>query len=216
MGSSDDARRDWLVNFKNIVQASSGTYFLSSADVDAIVAAVEAFVAALTLARGETTRTRTTVASKNDLRDAAVALCRQYAKLIKYNAGIDAEAKIAAGIKPPSNTVQPIECPEASPAIICQAATNGAHTVAFQNSVDLSARAKPFGAIDLLLFRAVADAPVTDPSQAQFVRKFTKNPMTVVFDAEDNGRIATYFARWSSRRGDMSNWSAPVSMAIAA
>jgi hypothetical protein len=40
--------------------------------------------------------------------------------------------------------------------------------------------------------------------------------MTVVFDAEDNGKIATYFARWSSRRGDMSNWSAPASMAIAA
>jgi hypothetical protein len=168
MGGSDDSKRDWMVNFQTVTSASSGTYFLSGADVSAITSAVAAYVAALTLARGETTRTKTTIASKNDLRDAAVAACRQYAKLIKYNAGIDAEAKIAAGIKPPSNTVEPINCPEASPAIIIQAATNGAHTVSFKNSVDLTARAKPFGAIDLLLFRAVAAEAVSDPSAAQF------------------------------------------------
>ena len=216
MGGSDDAKRDWLVNFSNVVGASAGTYMLSSADVSAIATQVGAYVTALGIARGELTRNKTTVAQKNDQRDAAVAMCRQYAKLIKYNGGIDAAAKIAAGIKPPSNTVEPVECPMSSPVVVAVAATNGAHTLGYKDSIDLTARAKPFGAVDLLLFRTIGTAAATDPEAAKFVGKFTRNPMAVTFDAADNGKIATYFARWSSRRGGMSNWSAPESMAIAA
>ncbi len=52
------------------------------------------------------------------MKAAASALCRQYAKLLKYNGGIDADDLILAGIKPPSNTSEPIECPLASPVVI--------------------------------------------------------------------------------------------------
>jgi hypothetical protein len=216
MGGSDDAKRDWLVNFNNVTGASPGVYLFRGADVSAVDAAVDAFVTALGIARGELTRNKTTVAQKNDCRDAAVGLCRQYAKLIKYNAGIDAAAKIAAGIKPPSNTVEPVECPLSSPVVIPVAATNGAHTLGYKDSIDLTARSKPAGAVDLLLFRTISTAATTDPEAAKFIGKFTKNPMAITFESEDNGKIATYFARWSSRRGGMSNWSAPASMAIAA
>jgi GAF domain-containing protein len=69
---------------------------------------------------------------------------------------------------------------------------------------------------DLLLFRTIGTAATTDPEAAKFVGKFTKNPMAVTYESADNGKIATYFARWTSRRGGMSNWSAPASLAIAA
>ena len=76
--------------------------------------------------------------------------------------------------------------------------------------------AKPFGAIQLQLFVAIGTAAVTDESAAQFYGAFTRNPVGVAFGAEDDGKVATYFARWATRRGDVGPWSLPVSMRIAA
>ncbi len=217
MGSTDNAKRAWMQNFVAKLQAGPGVYMVSSADVSAISGAVADFVAALAVVQTPDGRNKGTTAAKNDARGAAAAICRQYAKLIKYNGGIDAQAKIDAGIQPPNTEPgEPIECPIASPVVIPVAATNGAHTLGFKDTIDLAARAKPFGAIDLLLFRTVGTAATTDPEAAKFIGKFTRNPMAVTFDSADNGKVATYFARWSSRRGGMSNWSAPASMAIAA
>ena len=55
-----------------------------------------------------------------------------------------------------------------------------------------------------------------DPEQAQFYGAFKKNPVAVGFDPADDGKVATYFARRASRRGDVGPWSLPVSMRIAA
>jgi hypothetical protein len=57
---------------------------------------------------------------------------------------------------------------------------------------------------------------IIDPDEAQFYGKFTKNPVAVGFAPADNGKQATYFARWAGRRGDTGPWSAPVTLAIAA
>ena len=48
------------------------------------------------------------------------------------------------------------------------------------------------------------------------VAKFTRNPIGVDFESKDGGKLATYYGRWVSRRGEMGSWSLPVSMHIAA
>jgi hypothetical protein len=215
MGTTDAARLAWMRAFINALLASPGTYFVSAIDCASILAAVDAFQAALVITDSPT-RNSGDVADKNAKRAAAQAICRQYAKLIKYNAGISDQAKIDAGIKPPTTTSDPVDCPLASPLLAVVAATNGAHTLGFKNSVDLEAKGKPFGAVALNLYRVISTAPATDWNLAQHYGIFTRNPIPVVFEPSDNQKIATYFARWSSRRGGLSNWSAPVSMAIAA
>jgi hypothetical protein len=40
--------------------------------------------------------------------------------------------------------------------------------------------------------------------------------MDVDFQPEHDGKVATYFACWSGRRGETGPWSASVSMRIAA
>jgi hypothetical protein len=54
------------------------------------------------------------------------------------------------------------------------------------------------------------------PDTAGFYGAFTKNPVAVGFAGTDDGKMATYFARWASPRGDVGPWSLPVSMRIAA
>src|SRR5688572_29794043 len=209
MGSTDAAKLAWMRHFIEALSLSPSTYMVGSADLAAVLAQVDAFDVALNIATAPSTRNSGTVADKNNARAAAAAICRQYAKLIKYNGGISDQAKIDAGIKPPTTSSDPVECPLASPLIAVVAATNGAHTLGFKNSVDLEAKGKPFGAVALQLYRVVAEDPVADWNLAKHYGIFTKNPVPVTFEPADNQKIATYFARWSSRRGGFSNWSAP-------
>jgi hypothetical protein len=216
MGSTDDDKRAWMLNFVAKLQAAEATYMVTGPDVTAISGAVDSFVAALTIVQQPDGRNKGTTANKNDALAAAVAICRQYARLIKYNAGISDQAKIDAGIKPPNSSSQPRPCPVSAPIISVIAATNGAQTLTYADSLDSDVRRKPEGADGIVLFRAVGTAPATNIDQAQFYRKYTTKPMPVFFDGEDNGKIATYYARWIGQRGDMSTPSAAVSMAIAA
>lgn len=206
----------WMQHFASVLSANNATYFVSEADCLAITNAVNAFAAALSVATNQGTRTPVTVAEKDDARVAAEQICRQYASLLKYNAGISDPAKIEAGVRPVNPSREPVDVPMTSPIVNPIASTPGGQTLRFADSLTPESSAKPFGATDLLLFCAVADEDVNDPAQAKFVGKFTRNPISVEFSAGDNQKIATYFARWSNRKGQMGPWSLPISMAIAA
>jgi len=43
-----------------------------------------------------------------------------------------------------------------------------------------------------------------------------RNPIGVAFQAADNGKMATYFARWANSKGDTGPWSVPFTFGIAA
>ncbi len=53
-------------------------------------------------------------------------------------------------------------------------------------------------------------------SRLEFVSKFTKNPIGVEFSETDDGKMATYNARWASVPGEIGPWSLPAMMRIAA
>lgn len=206
----------WMETFAQKLTTSPGTYFVSAADALAVTNAVTTFAAAYAIAMAPEQRTPVNISAKDEARAAAEGVCRQFASLIKLNAGISNPDKIAAGVRPVNPDREPIECPQTNPLISPIAATQGSHTIRYADAMTPDERAKPFGASDLLLFCAVAAEHVTDPTLARFIGKFTKNPISVEFAAADNGKQATYFARWSSRKGDVGPWSIPVSLAIAA
>ena len=124
--------------------------------------------------------------------------------------------KIDIGVRPVNESKTPIFCPQTSPLINVTAATPGAHTLKFADSLEPNLRRRPFGAAALQLFCHIGPEPIVDEDQAQFIGLFTKNPAVVAFTPEDDGKCATYFCRWSGKRGDVGPWSLPVSMRIAA
>ena len=77
-------------------------------------------------------------------------------------------------------------------------------------------RAKPAGTAGLLLFRAVGTAAATDPSQCSFLSFVSKTEFKSHFTSADNGKTATYFARWTNSKGEVGPWSPAASMPIAA
>lgn len=214
---SDDAGAlQWMQAFSGGITATPAVYGLSTSDAATIAASVDAFAGALAVATAPATRTKVTVAAKDTARNAAEQICRQFAMLIKFNDGVSDADKIAIGVRPVNPDRDPIEVPETSPLLNIIAATPGAQTLRYADTFTPDSGAKPFGAANLQLFVAVADAEVTDPAQASFYAAATKNPVGVEFDAADDGKVATYFARWASRRGEVGPWSLPISMRIAA
>jgi len=205
-----------MQGFVATLSTSPSAYMVSHADCEALQLAVNAYAVAHLAATNEATRTKSAVSLKDQTRNSAEQLCRQYATMIKHNCGISDQAKIDARVRPENRGRQKIECPMTSPAINVIAATPGVHTLRYNDAMTPESSAKPFGAVGLELFIAVGDAPVTDPKEARLYGRFTRNPVTVNFAASDDRKKVTYFGRWTSQRGGVGPWSIARSFTIAA
>jgi hypothetical protein len=206
----------FMQTFSAGISANPAVYQLASSDAAAISAAVNNFASKYAIAVNPATRTPGNIAAKTDAKKSAIALIRQYAIDIKYNAGIPDEKKIDIGVRPVNASRTPINVPQSSPLLNIVGATPGSHTVRFADSTDPERRARPFGAANLQLFVAVGTAPTTDEGDGRLYGCYTKGPIAVAFDSDEDGKVATYFARWASAKGEFGPWSLPVSMRIAA
>lgn len=206
----------WMQTFAAGIAASVATYDLVTADATAISAAVNAFASAHAVAASPATRTPVTINLKDVARDLAEQTCRQYAIGIKVNGGISDANKIAIGVRPINPDRVPVPAPGTSPLLNIVVATPGVQQLRFADSLTPDSGAKPAGAASLQLFVAIGTAAATDPDAADFKGAFTRNPLAVDFDAADDGKVATYFARWANPKGEVGPWSLPVSMRIAA
>lgn len=119
----------WMQAYSSGITANPALYLLTAPDAVAIAAAVNAFAAALTIANNPSTRTPVSIATKDDARTAAEQICRQYATLIKYNAGISDPDKIAIGVRPVNPSRDPINAPATSPLLNVIAATPGSQII---------------------------------------------------------------------------------------
>lgn len=214
---SEDANAlPWMQSFSGGITANPALYGLTTADATAIAAAVANFATALATATAPTTRTPVAVSAKDTARNSAEAMCRQFAIQIKYNDGVSDNDKIAIGVRPVNPNREPINVPDTSPILSIIAATPGAQTLRYSDSLTPDSPAKPFGAAQIQLFVAVADQATENADDAKFLGAFTRNPVGVEFAQTDDGKMATYFARWASRKGEVGPWSLPISMRIAA
>lgn len=207
----------WMKNFAAQVGARWAAYGLSPADAENIAVVVGRFVEAYRLAVDPGTRTKPVVAAKDEARNAAEQLCRTYAMLIKPNRGVSTDDKLLLGIRPINPQRNKIEAPTSAPRLNIVGALVGSHTLRFADSNAMDRRAKPFGAANLQLFVHVGEREErVEPEAATLYGVFTKNPVGVSFASRDGGKVATYFARWCSRRGEPGPWSSPVRMHVAA
>ena len=216
MPADDAGALSFMTVFAAGLTANTATYMVSSADALAVTNSVNLFAAALAITDDPATKTKVTVAAKDDARIAAEQIVRQYVSLIKPNAGISDPDKIAIGVRPVNTSRDPINPPSSSPLLNIIGATPLSQTIRYADTTTPDSGAKPFGALQLQLFVAVGEEEADDPAAAQFYGAFTKNPIGVQFAAEEDGKVATYFGRWVTRKGLIGPWSLPISMRIAA
>jgi hypothetical protein len=222
MGSTDAAQVTWLRTFVDALTAAAATYMVDAAAVltlDGLVATAEgSFATGGTTGRfanNPATYTPVTAALFAADLSAAKATAAPMAQQIRQNLGIDDSDKIAAGVRPLNNSRIPIPAPTTLPILAVLFAAPGTHTLEFADSATPSSKTKPFGAVHLQLFVNIGVAAIMDPALADYLLSATRNPVFAAFQAGDNGKIATYFGRWVTRKGFTGDWSAPVAMTIA-
>lgn len=222
MGTTDAEQVTWLEVFFAALDAAPATYQVDAAELVTLGALVSATTASFAIG-GTTGRFANNVATYTPVTAAAFAvdiaaskgLAAAMAMLIRQNPGITDPEKIAAGVRPVNANRIPVPTPVTLPLLSILFAAPGTHTLEFADSATPALKAKPFGSIGMLLFVHVAAAAVMDPLLASYLLTAPKNPVFASFAIGDNGMIATYFARWITKKGLMGPFSAPVAMTIA-
>ena len=207
---------NWLNNFKTLIAANPTTYGLVTADATAITTAYTNWHAAYLTAVNPTTRTTAAVQTKNEQKQTVLGVVRGYADTIRVNMAVSDALKVGLGLHVRDTAPTPIPPPSTFPLLTITEPMRGMQDLRASDSGTPDKKARPTGVAGMLLFRAVGTSAVTDPAQAASLAFATKTDFEATFDPADNGKTATYFARWTNGKGEVGPWSAPVSMPIAA
>ena len=204
----------WLLNFATLIAASPTTYGLVVGDATAITAQNTAFQAAYTLATDPSTRTSASIAAKDTARATAEATVRPYAIRVRNNAAVSDMLKVGLGLTVPNTVPTPIPAPTSAPAVTLVSATPLEMQLAYKEVGSLG-KAKPFGAIGVEVWRSVGLVAATDPAQCSYNGTVTKSPTRQTFVDAERGKIATFFARFTTRSGpqgvaQVGPWSAAL------
>lgn len=205
----------WLENFDDLTAVNFAAYGLSGGEAASITTQRNAYDAAYGDAISPATRTPVTIALKDTVKATALATVRPLAQKIRNNPAVSDADKVSLGLTVPDVSPSPIPAPTTFPLLDLLRATPGVHWLQYRDSDTPTAKAKPFGAIGMELWQHVGLTPAVDPSTALFLGIVTKSPLFVALNPADVGKMATYFARWSTRRGLVSTWSSPVSLTVA-
>ena len=214
--SRDAELGQWVTNFSTLISASPGTYGLVAGDAATIATYVNAFTTALAVVNNPATRTMATVANKDGAKAAMLEIVRAYALQVRNNNGVSNGDKTALGLTLVDRTPTPIPPPASAPLLNVVAATRGEQTLRYADATTPDSRRKAAGAIGLQLFVAVSSGVINDPAVAPFKAFVTRQPYGVPFEPADNGKLATYFARWQNRKGQVGPWSNGVTFTIVA
>jgi hypothetical protein len=215
MPRQDVAAKGWMRTFADGLLARPEVYGVTLADAESVDAVVEIYELALARATSPSTRTRGAVCVKTETRVAAEQVISDVYLRIKANRSVSDEDRIAIGMKPTRKRRSRVACPATRPSIQVDVHPAWQHILRFQDGNSIGT-AKPAGAVALQVFVVLADAPVSDLSQARLLKSVTRTPARIQYKMSEDGKVATYTARWISRRGETGPWSTAITRRVAA
>lgn len=198
--AADADFQNWLDNFNTLLTAAPADFGLTAPDAVIVDGVYATWDAAYTLAIDPSTRTPVTVASKDAARASAEAIVRPYAVSISLNPAVTNGNKVAIGVTVRSTTPTPIPAPVVAPVIALVKANPLVQQLQI-TPTGASNKAKPAGCIAIEVARSVGTVAATDPAQLAIIGQYGKTPLLQEFDAEDQGKIVTYAARYRTRSG---------------
>jgi hypothetical protein len=140
---------------------------------------------------------------------------RRIVSRIRADHRIPDTVKLGLGINPPPRGPKPrVAAPTTAPLLWIVEAQPGRVIMRYADSATPESRSKPHGVQQLQLFVAIGTERISDPEQARYLAAYTRTPFDVPLRDEDDGLMATYFGRWSTRTALVGPWSEPVSMTV--
>ena len=210
----DGLLNTWALNFTTLLTADPTRYGLVAGDAAAAAASYTDFAAAYALAINPTTRTKLNVTTKDAKRVIMLQTLRAYALLIRANHGVSDADKVAIGLTLPDPTPTPVPVPTTSPVLTLTLAAVGVQALNIADQLTPTRKAKPAGVVSALLYRVVAPTPATSMTGAVLARICTRADNVLNTAGLTAGNVATYWAQWVNRKGELGPLSEPASLVI--
>jgi len=213
--TQDSLLRDWSQNFQVYLAANFTALGELVGTAGFVTASANNYQTKYLLAVNPNTRTRATVADKDAAKASMLINLRPVAQRINANFAVTDAQRAALGLTVRDRVPTRIPVPITQPILDVTFATPGTHNLRFADALTPAARKKPFGATQIQVYSTIDTNPALDPDAAIFRGAFTKNAIQLSYNAADNGKTATIWARWMNRKGQVGPWSAPATFTIA-
>lgn len=207
----------WADNWFTLLVADPALYGVSVADATLQQVQAQAYIDAYAEATNPTTRSPTTVAHKNGTKALFLADARALAAIIRVNEGVDDADKTALGLNIPDPIPTPIPTPTTYAILGISDIAEGYHELVYHDQLTPTTKKKPFGVINVLIFRAFAIAPLNDFDSANptLIAAATKSPFPLTTPPAQQGKFATYWAQYMTRTGKFGPVGPPKSVMCA-
>jgi hypothetical protein len=203
----------WGRNYSDLLTDDPPRYGLSAADALIVQTQFDIFNASYERATDPSTRTIVTVADKDGEKLTFLQLARQYAAIIRANAGVSDEDKTALGLHIPDPTPTPIPPPTTYPTVSILLLGSGEMQLFIADQLTPDIKAKPAGVAGCLLFRKFAATRPTDMVGALLHRVITR--ADTVLDTSDvpPGNFIAFQGQWFNKKGQIGPIGPVVSFA---
>jgi hypothetical protein len=209
--SKDADLISWGENYSDLLTADPALYGLTAGDALTVQTQFDEFQAAYNLAVNPSTRTIVTVAAKDEEKAGFLSIARAYAAIIRANQAVSPSDKAALGLSIPDPTPTPVPPPSSVPVLAVPLVGPNQHYMTIADQFTPTSKAKPVGVAGMLLYRVVGTAPAVDPEQADVIGLFTRADQLISTAGVVAGKIVTYWGRWYNRKGQIGDFSSPVS-----
>jgi hypothetical protein len=206
----------WSSNFSNRISDSPGSLGLDPEQAAQYASLHGSYASGLTAAGDPATRTRGSVAAKNDARRALKASARQLARIVKAHPAVTVQQRIDLGLSPRTDggAAPAIHPPDSAPHMQI-VYTSGRLVKVRLRQTGAEGRGRPAGTQGLIVFSLVGPTASADPSAWAFERCSSRTH----FDIEIGAKIAPgakvwLAACWYNPRGQRGPMSVPVSTYI--
>jgi hypothetical protein len=204
----------WQDNFVTYVNSNLAALGLTAADLTPVTAAQSqwqtayaANVAAQAAAQGAS---QTKTAARRDYEN----LVRPLVRRLQGQATIDDKHRAGMGIRVRTVARTPVGSPPMRPVATIDTSQRLRHTINFSDETTPSRRAKPDGVLGCEIWVKVGDPAPVDPQDLHFLATDTATPYVAQYDGAAAGKVAYYWLRWVSRKGETGPWSQMVSATI--
>lgn len=201
--TQDAALIQWGRNYSTLLTANPATYGLEAADALIVQTQFDIFDAAYNLAIDPVTRTRVTVADKDGEKLTFLQLARQYAAMIRANAGVSDEDKTALGLNIPDPTPTPVPPPTTYPLVQILLAGLGEMQLFIADQLTPDVKAKPTGVVGCLLFRVTKATRPTDMTGAELHKVVTRADQVIDTSDVPSGNFVGFAGQWFNRKGQI-------------
>ena len=205
----------WLANFSTLLTANPLLYGCTAGQATNVASAVSAWHTAYLATTSPSTKTATTVQTKNTQRVTCLAIVRPIAQQIANAPGVTSANKIALGLNPKTSAPQAITAPTTYPVLNVQGAAALQLHVRYRDSAaSPSVKAKPYGVQSVAIAYATSATVITDPTALTQRVNVTRSPLLLQFGAGDGGKQCYLAAQYLCRNGKVSGWGPMVSFTV--